>query len=130
MKEKYDGSKHLSKWERIIKMETEQRRKEKQENEYQNKKNKKKKKKKKKKKINENKQSEQDKSEYKSAEAPKSSSANEIHDYFKGCNSWEQIHERYKKLMHLYHPDNNSGVEEYAKEINDQYEKLKEKYKI
>lgn len=49
-------------------------------------------------------------------------------DFFKGCSSCEQIKDRYRKLMQMYHPDYETGDEEYAKIINDQYEKLKEQY--
>lgn len=49
-------------------------------------------------------------------------------DFFKGCSSWEQIKERYRKLMQMYHPDYETGDEEYAKLINNQYSNLKEKY--
>lgn len=49
-------------------------------------------------------------------------------DFFKGCSTWEQVRERYRKLMQMYHPDHETGDEEYAKVINDQYSKLKEKY--
>ena len=49
-------------------------------------------------------------------------------DFFKGCSSWEQVRERYKKLMQAYHPDYDSGDEEYTKKINEQYTKLKDQY--
>lgn len=49
-------------------------------------------------------------------------------DFFKGCSSWEQIKERYRKLMQMYHPDYETGDVEYAKIINNQYSKLKEEY--
>lgn len=49
-------------------------------------------------------------------------------DFFKGCSSWEQIKERHRKLMQMYHPDYETGDVEYAKLINNQYSKLKEKY--
>lgn len=51
-----------------------------------------------------------------------------VPDFFKGCSSWEQIKERYRKLMQMYHPDHEAGDEEYAKIINDQYSKLKKQY--
>lgn len=54
------------------------------------------------------------------------STATDAPDFFKGCATWEQVRERYKKLMQLYHPDHDAGDEEYAKAINGQYEKLKE----
>ena len=46
-------------------------------------------------------------------------------DFFKGCTTWQQIKERYRKLMQIYHPDMKSGNEEYAKAINKQYGQLK-----
>ncbi len=49
-------------------------------------------------------------------------------EYFKGCTNWEQIRERYRGLMKLYHPDSGSGDMDISQEINAQYEKLKEKY--
>lgn len=49
-------------------------------------------------------------------------------DFFKGCSTWEQTESRYKSLMKTYHPDMESGDEEYSKEINEQYRILKEKY--
>ena len=52
----------------------------------------------------------------------------EAHDFFKGCTTWEQIKERYRKLMQMYHPDHASGDEEYSKQINTQYEALKKKF--
>lgn len=51
-----------------------------------------------------------------------------VPNFFKGCSSWEQIKERYHKLMQMYHPDHETGDEEYAKIINDQYSKLKKQY--
>jgi len=52
----------------------------------------------------------------------------EAHDFFKGCTTWDQVKERYRKLMQMYHPDHASGDEEYSKQINTQYEALKKKY--
>ena len=48
--------------------------------------------------------------------------------FFKGCENWEQIRERYRKLMKTYHPDSGSGDMETSQEINLQYEQLKKKY--
>ena len=58
-----------------------------------------------------------------------STATNTKHDYFKGCNNLEQIKERYRALMKMYHPDTASGDEEYSKEIISQYEALKQKYR-
>ena len=49
-------------------------------------------------------------------------------DFFDGCTTWEQIKSQYRKLMHIYHPDNASGNEEYTKIIQRQYEELQKKY--
>ncbi len=54
--------------------------------------------------------------------------ADTMPDFFKGCSEWNHVKERYRKLMQAYHPDLSAGDEEYAKAINDQYEKLKKKY--
>ena len=57
-----------------------------------------------------------------------SSSAPFEFDFFKGCTSWIQVQEHYRKLMQIYHPDKGAGDVEYAKAINTQFEKLKKKY--
>jgi restriction system protein len=44
-------------------------------------------------------------------------------DFFKGCNTKDDIKQRYKDLMKVYHPDKKTGDEQIAKYINDQYEK-------
>lgn len=59
---------------------------------------------------------------------PNDSSMGTMPDFFKGCSTWEQVRDRYRKLMQMYHPDYESGDEEYTKAINAQYEELKRKY--
>lgn len=51
-------------------------------------------------------------------------------DFFKGCTTWDQIKERRRKLMQVYHPDYESGDVEYSKIINAQFDRLKEKYEV
>ena len=48
--------------------------------------------------------------------------------FFKGCDTWEQVRERYRNLMKTYHPDSGSGDMETSQEINSQYEQLKRKF--
>lgn len=48
-------------------------------------------------------------------------SDNAAPDFFKGCTSWTQVKDRYRKLMQIYHPDLDAGNAEYSKIINVQY---------
>lgn len=45
--------------------------------------------------------------------------------FFANCTTREKLDARYKSLMRAYHPDTQSGDEEIAKIINEQYEKKK-----
>lgn len=58
------------------------------------------------------------------------STSQEEHDFFKGCTTWDQVKDRYRKLMQMYHPDYAYGDVEYAKIINAQYERLQKKYGV
>lgn len=68
-----------------------------------------------------------DEEEQKKSDAHKNKTNEKVakHDYFKGCNTWEDVKNRYRKLMQIYHPDCKNGDEEYSKDINNQYEILK-----
>lgn len=55
--------------------------------------------------------------------------------FFEGCNSWDEVKKRYRKLMKEYHPDTAAGdakkahqFEAAAKKINEQYDEQKIKY--
>lgn len=46
--------------------------------------------------------------------------------YFAGCNTLEKLDKRYKSLCKTYHPDADSGDEESFKQMQAEYEKLKQ----
>ena len=48
-------------------------------------------------------------------------------DFFINCKSLEDVKQRYKHLMKIYHPD-IGGDEQFSQTINNQYEKAKAKY--
>ncbi len=56
------------------------------------------------------------------------STNNTVPSFFRGCHNYDEVKSRYKKLMQTYHPDLESGDEEYTKIINAQYEEQKKKY--
>lgn len=45
--------------------------------------------------------------------------------FFKGCNTKEKLEKRYKSLCKTYHPDVESGDEDVFKQIQEEYEKMK-----
>lgn len=47
--------------------------------------------------------------------------------FFAGCSTAADVNKRYKSLIKIYHPDNGSGDEDTIKEINIQYEEMKNK---
>ena len=49
--------------------------------------------------------------------------------FFKGCRTREDIDKRYKQLIKIYHPDNNTGDNEITLKIKKNYEELMEKLK-
>lgn len=48
--------------------------------------------------------------------------------WFAGINSAEELKKRYKELMKIYHPDNQAGDTNAVQRIQDEYEKLLQKY--
>lgn len=46
--------------------------------------------------------------------------------YFAGCNTLEKLEKRYKSLCKTYHPDTESGDEDSFKQMQLEYEKLKQ----
>lgn len=67
--------------------------------------------------------------EYKAGHAGEDATTfSENFSFFSGCETWEQVKARYKKLMQLYHPDLEAGDEDTAKIINEQYDALKKKF--
>ena len=46
--------------------------------------------------------------------------------YFTGCNTLEKLDKRYKSLCKTYHPDADSGDEESFKQMQAEYEQLKQ----
>ncbi len=49
-------------------------------------------------------------------------------DFFKDCNDKKSIEKRYRDLTKVYHPDQGNGSEEVFKVIQNQYDKLKERF--
>ena len=45
-------------------------------------------------------------------------------NYFDGCENAEQVKERYRKLMKIYHPDVTAGSTVVTEQINEQYQEI------
>lgn len=46
--------------------------------------------------------------------------------FFAGCTTSEKLEQRYKSLCKTYHPDTGSGDEETFKQMQDEYNQLKQ----